>query len=50
MRKVFWWATVLAGVGAAYLMLRRGAPLGEVAGKTLENPVGTLVDEVKAAV
>ena len=48
MRRVFFWITVFSGVGAAYLMFKRGAPVGEIAQKAVANPVGALVDEVKA--
>ena len=50
MRRVFFWVTVIAGVGAAYLMMKRGAPLGEIAQKAVSNPLGTLMEEAKAAV
>lgn len=49
MRRFLVWATVASGVIAAYLMLRRGAPATEIAQKTIGNPVGTLVNELKAA-
>ncbi len=49
MRRLFFWGTLLSGVAAAYLMYRRGEPLTRIAQQTANNPVGTLVDEVKAA-
>ena len=50
MRKIIFWATVISGIGAAYLMFKRGASMQEIAQKAVGNPVGALVDEVKAAV
>jgi adenylyl- and sulfurtransferase ThiI len=49
MRRFIVWATVASGVVAAYLMLRRGAPVTEVALKSVGNPVGSLVNELKTA-
>jgi len=49
MRKIFFWATVISGVAAAVLMLRRGESLTTVAQKTTQNPVGTLVNELQSA-
>ncbi len=48
--RYIFWGTLAAGVTAAYLMTRRGASFGEVASKTLTNPVGTLVTELKSAI
>ncbi len=39
---------VASGVTAAYLMLRRGESLSNVANQTLEHPVSSLVNEVNA--
>ena len=50
LRTIFIFATVISGLAAAYLMYRRGAPLGAIAKKTLTNPVGTLASEVGNAV
>jgi hypothetical protein len=44
--KLFVYATIAAGVAAAYLMYRRGESLGKIAAKTITNPVGSLVSEV----
>jgi hypothetical protein len=49
MRRFLVWATVTSGVVAAYLMLRRGASVPEIASKSIGNPVGTLVNELKQA-
>lgn len=48
-RKLFVFATVASGVAAAYLMYRRGAPLGTIATRTITNPVGSLISEVSGA-
>jgi hypothetical protein len=50
MRKVIFYATILSGCVAAYLMYRRGESLGAIAKQTITNPVGSLVSEVKNAV
>lgn len=49
MRRVIAWATVCAGVAAAYMMLRRGESLGTIARKTTFNPIGSFASEVKNA-
>ena len=49
MRRLIFWATVASGVAAAYMMLRRGESIGQVAQKAIGNPVGSLVNEVKHA-
>lgn len=41
--------SVLAGVVAAYLMYRRGTPLLTIARKTVTNPIGSLVGELRGA-
>lgn len=48
MRRVIFWGTVIAGVAAAYLMYRRGEPLGAIASRTVSNPVGSLVTELSS--
>lgn len=50
MRKFLYWASIAAGVTAAYLMYRRGVPLTQIARKAIGNPLGTLVSEVRGAV
>ena len=47
MRKFFLYATIASGALAAYLMLKRGESLGNVAKETLQNPFGSLVTELK---
>ena len=41
--------TVLSGVVAAYLMYRRGTPVLTIARKTITNPIGSLVGELRGA-
>jgi hypothetical protein len=43
-------ATVISGFLAAYLMYRRGESMATIATKTVTNPVGSLVTEVKNAI
>jgi hypothetical protein len=47
MRKAIFYATVISGFIAAYLMYRRGESLGAIAKQAIINPVGSLVSEVK---
>lgn len=47
MSKVIFLATVVSGVVAAYLMYRRGDSFLSIARKTVTNPIGSLVSEVK---
>jgi len=49
MRKLVVWGSVIAGAVAAYLMYKRGTPIMEIAKKTVTNPVGSLVGELKNA-
>lgn len=48
-KRVFFWSTVVAGVAAAVLMRKRGESLGKIALKTVTNPIGSLVSEVKTS-
>jgi hypothetical protein len=50
MKRVIFWATVISGAAAAYLMYRRGEPLGKIAKETILNPTGALLGEIKQAV
>jgi hypothetical protein len=50
LRKVIFYATIISGFAAAYLMYRRGESIGSIAKRTITNPVGSLVSEVKNAV
>jgi hypothetical protein len=50
MRRFIFLATVVSGFVAAYLMYRRGESLVSIARRTVTNPVGSLVSEVKKAV
>ena len=45
--KVLFYATVVSGVVAAYLMYRRGESIVSIAKKAVTNPVGSMVSEVK---
>ena len=47
MSKLILFATIASGVIAAYLMYRRGEPLGTIAKEAITNPIGSLVNEVK---
>jgi hypothetical protein len=49
-RKVIFYATILSGCIAAYLMYRRGESLGTIAKQAITSPIGSLVSEVKSAV
>ncbi len=48
--KVVLYATVISGFVAAYLMYRRGESMVSIARKTVTNPVGSLVSEVRNVV
>ncbi len=48
-RKLIVWGSVLSGVVAAYLMYKRGTPIMTIAKKTVTNPVGALVGELRGA-
>jgi hypothetical protein len=50
MRKIIFYATILSGRVADYLMYRRGESFGAIAKQAITNPVGSLVSEVKNAV
>jgi uncharacterized protein (DUF697 family) len=50
MTKIIFYATVIGGFVAAYMMYRRGESLGTIAKQTITNPVGSLVSEVKKTV
>jgi hypothetical protein len=45
--KVIFYASVVSGVVAAYLMYRRGESVVSIVRKTITNPVGSLVSEVR---
>jgi uncharacterized membrane-anchored protein len=48
-RKLIVVGSVLSGVVAAYLMYRRDTPLLTIARKTVTNPIGALVGELRGA-
>jgi hypothetical protein len=47
LNKAIFYATVVSGVVAAYLMYRRGESVMSIARKAVINPVGSLVSEVR---
>jgi hypothetical protein len=49
MRKFITVASIVAGAVAAYMMYKRGTPVTTIAKKTILNPVGSLVGELKNA-
>jgi hypothetical protein len=49
-RRLIFFAMVVSGLVAAYLMYRRGESVMSIARQTVTNPVGSLVSEVKNAV
>jgi len=49
MKRLFFWGTVFSGFAAAYLMYKRGEPLGNIAKKAASDPVGTFTSELKTA-
>jgi len=48
--KLIFYAMIVSGVVAAYLMYRRGESLVSIATRTVTNPVGSLISEVKNTV
>lgn len=48
MRRLLLWGSVIAGGVAAYLMYRRGEPLGKIAQRSIGNPVGSLISELSS--
>ena len=48
-RKLIVVGSILSGAVAAYLMYKRGTPLFTIARKTISNPVGALVGELRGA-
>jgi len=48
-RKIIIVGSVISGVVAAYLMYKRGTPVFTIAKKTITNPVGALVGELRGA-
>jgi hypothetical protein len=47
MNRLILFATIASGIVAAYLMYKRGEPLGTIAKNAITNPFGSLVTEVK---
>lgn len=50
MKRIFFWATVLSGAAAAYLMYRRGEQPLQIARKAIGSPYQSLASEIKQAV
>ena len=48
-RKLFVIGSVVSGAVAAYIMYKRGTPLTTIAKKTISNPIGSLVGELRGA-
>ena len=48
-RKLIVVGSIVSGVVAAYIMYKRGTPLLTIARKTITNPVGSLVGELRGA-
>jgi hypothetical protein len=46
MRRIFFWATILSGAVAAYLLYKRGVPLTEIAEDVTSHPIRSMVDEL----
>ncbi len=50
MKRLVLWGTIAAGATAAYLMYRRGEPIGDIAKRILSNPLGAFASEIRQAV
>jgi hypothetical protein len=44
MKRILFWGTIAAGAVAAYMMYRRGEPMGTIAVRAVTNPVGSLLE------
>ncbi len=49
MKRLIFWVSVASGIGAAYLMYKRGESFGNIAKQAVSNPVGSLAHELKEA-
>lgn len=49
LEKTLFWATVLSGLAAAYMMYRRGESLGTSLQRATRHPFGELAGEIKTA-
>jgi hypothetical protein len=47
MKRLFFWATIISGAAAAYMMHKRGESFGNIAKKSILNPLGALAAELK---
>jgi hypothetical protein len=50
LNKIVLYGTVISGFVAAYLMYRGGESIVSIARKTVTNPVGSMVSEVKSVI
>jgi hypothetical protein len=48
--KVLFYGSIISGLVAAYLMYRRGESLPTIARRSITNPIGSMISEVKDAV
>ena len=48
-KRILFWGTLAAGVAAAVLMRKRGEPFGKIAARTIINPLGSFVSEVRTS-
>jgi len=48
-RKLFVVVSVVSGAVAAYIMYKRGTPILTIAQRTITNPIGSLVGELRGA-
>ena len=48
-KKLFVLGSVVSGAVAAYLMYKRGTPILTIAKRTVTNPIGALVGELRGA-
>ena len=46
MRRIIFWATIISGTVAAYLLYRRGVPAGQIVEDVFNHPIGSLAQEL----
>jgi hypothetical protein len=49
MRRIILWTTILSGAVAAYLLYRRGVPVGQIAEDVTSHPIRSMVSELHNA-
>ncbi len=47
MKKLLFWVAVASGATAAYLMYKRGVPVGDIASSAFQHPFGALKNELR---